>query len=178
MLLLMFLIYADKYGHFECSINFWQLLCLHVFWFVFDFCLFQKMDQWICIKFCMKNKIKWADAFRMLTVAYSLSVLQNFFRGPIRCERRRACWTPEHVNNRRKHWRSEENSIGQSSNHRWRSCWGPKHIDWLVSFDFYPWFGHDTGHREIRTKIAKIRMRIPQNWHPATCSCSRNWRGS
>ena len=46
----MFLIYADKYGHFECSVNFWQLLCLHVFWLVFDFCLFQKMDQWICIK--------------------------------------------------------------------------------------------------------------------------------
>ncbi|CAK1582761.1 unnamed protein product [Parnassius mnemosyne] len=28
------------------------------------------MDQSICIKFCMKNKIKCADAFRMLSVAY------------------------------------------------------------------------------------------------------------
>ena len=28
------------------------------------------MDLRICIKFCVKKKIKYADAFRMLTVAY------------------------------------------------------------------------------------------------------------
>ncbi|KAG5338239.1 MOS1T transposase, partial [Acromyrmex charruanus] len=59
-----------------------QLLCLHVFWLVFDFCLFQKMDQRICIKFCVKNKIKCADAFRMLTVAYGEATLDrsNIYR--------------------------------------------------------------------------------------------------
>ena len=36
------LTYADKFGHFECSVNFWQLFWLDVFRLVFDFCLFQK----------------------------------------------------------------------------------------------------------------------------------------
>ncbi|KYN36550.1 hypothetical protein ALC56_09095, partial [Trachymyrmex septentrionalis] len=36
-----------------------------------------KMDQRICIKFCMKNKIKCADAFRMLTVAYGEATLDR-----------------------------------------------------------------------------------------------------
>ena len=57
VLVLMLLIYADKYAHFECSVNFWQHLCLHVFWLVLDFCLFQNMDQRICIKFCWKTKL-------------------------------------------------------------------------------------------------------------------------
>ncbi|KAG5344749.1 MOS1T transposase, partial [Acromyrmex heyeri] len=35
------------------------------------------MDQRICIKFCMKNKIKCADAFRMLTVAYGEATLDR-----------------------------------------------------------------------------------------------------
>ena len=64
MLVLMSLTYADKIGHFECSVNFWQLFCLDVFWLVFDFCLFQKMDQKICSKFCVIKKIKCPDAFR------------------------------------------------------------------------------------------------------------------
>ena len=87
MLVLMFLIYADKYGHFECSVNFWQLLCLHVFWLLFDFCLFQKMDQRICIKFCVKNKIKCADAFRTLTVAYVVKLpwTEATFIGGTKC---------------------------------------------------------------------------------------------
>ncbi|KYN44226.1 hypothetical protein ALC56_01348 [Trachymyrmex septentrionalis] len=42
-----------------------------------DSCLFQKMDQRICIKFCVKNKIKCADAFRMLTVAYGEATLDR-----------------------------------------------------------------------------------------------------
>ncbi|KAG5323528.1 MOS1T transposase, partial [Acromyrmex heyeri] len=45
--------------------------------FGFDFCLFQKMDQRICIKFCVKNKIKCVDAFRMLTVAYGEATLDR-----------------------------------------------------------------------------------------------------
>ena len=74
------LTYADKLGHCECSVNFWQLFCLDVFWLVFDFCLFQKMHQRICIKFCVKNKIKCADAFRMLTVAYGEATLDSLAR--------------------------------------------------------------------------------------------------
>ncbi|UYV79751.1 hypothetical protein LAZ67_18000552 [Cordylochernes scorpioides] len=51
-----------------------------------------------CIKFCVKNEIKCADAFRMLTVAYGEATLDrsNVYRRPRRCERRRACRTPEH----------------------------------------------------------------------------------
>ncbi|UYV65590.1 hypothetical protein LAZ67_3004789 [Cordylochernes scorpioides] len=46
-----------------------------VFWIVFDFYLLKKMDQRTCIKFCVKNEIKCADAFRMLTVAYGVATL-------------------------------------------------------------------------------------------------------
>ncbi|XP_011701752.1 PREDICTED: putative uncharacterized protein FLJ37770 [Wasmannia auropunctata] len=35
------------------------------------------MDQRICIKFCVKNKIKCADAFRMLTKAYGEATLDR-----------------------------------------------------------------------------------------------------
>ncbi|KAG5312063.1 GVQW3 protein, partial [Pseudoatta argentina] len=40
------------------------------------------MDQRICIKFCVKNKIKCADAFRMLTVACGEATLDrsNIYR--------------------------------------------------------------------------------------------------
>ncbi|UYV62628.1 hypothetical protein LAZ67_2001354 [Cordylochernes scorpioides] len=48
-----------------------------VFWIVFDFYLLKKMDQRTCIKFCVKNEIKCADAFRMLTVAYGESTLDR-----------------------------------------------------------------------------------------------------
>ena len=80
MLVLMSLTYADKLSHFECSVNFWQLFCLDVFWLVFDFCLFQKMDQRIAIQFCVKNKIKCVNAFRMLTVAYGEATLDCLAR--------------------------------------------------------------------------------------------------
>ncbi|UYV78708.1 hypothetical protein LAZ67_16002504 [Cordylochernes scorpioides] len=50
---------------------------LKVFWIVFDFYLLKKMDQRTCIKFCVKNKIKCADAFRMLTVAYEEATLDR-----------------------------------------------------------------------------------------------------
>ncbi|KYN35367.1 hypothetical protein ALC56_10292, partial [Trachymyrmex septentrionalis] len=36
-----------------------------------------KMDQRICIKFCVKNKIKCANAFQMLTVAYGEATLDR-----------------------------------------------------------------------------------------------------
>ncbi|UYV72344.1 hypothetical protein LAZ67_9002714 [Cordylochernes scorpioides] len=48
-----------------------------VFWIVFDFYLLKRMDQRTCIKFCVKNEIKCADAFRMLTVAYGEATLDR-----------------------------------------------------------------------------------------------------
>ncbi|UYV83921.1 hypothetical protein LAZ67_X000611 [Cordylochernes scorpioides] len=48
-----------------------------VFWIIFDFYLLKKMDQRTCIKFCVKNEIKCADAFRMLTVAYGEATLDR-----------------------------------------------------------------------------------------------------
>ncbi|UYV84446.1 hypothetical protein LAZ67_X002198 [Cordylochernes scorpioides] len=48
-----------------------------VFWIVFDFYLLKKMVQRTCIKFCVKNEIKCADAFRMLTVAYGEATLDR-----------------------------------------------------------------------------------------------------
>ena len=38
-----------------------------------DFLLFEKMDQRNCIKFCIKNEIKCARTFKMLTVAFGKS---------------------------------------------------------------------------------------------------------
>ncbi|UYV82252.1 hypothetical protein LAZ67_21001463 [Cordylochernes scorpioides] len=37
----------------------------------------KKMDQRTCIKFCVKNEIKCANAFRMLTVAYGEATLDR-----------------------------------------------------------------------------------------------------
>ncbi|UYV64013.1 hypothetical protein LAZ67_2006323 [Cordylochernes scorpioides] len=37
----------------------------------------KKIDQRTCIKFCVKNEIKCADAFRMLTVAYGEATLDR-----------------------------------------------------------------------------------------------------
>ncbi|UYV82795.1 hypothetical protein LAZ67_22000891 [Cordylochernes scorpioides] len=41
------------------------------------FLLIKKMDQRTCIKFCVKNEIKCADAFRILTVAYGEATLDR-----------------------------------------------------------------------------------------------------
>ena len=95
MSVLISLTYADMVSHFECSVNFWQLFCLDVVWLVFDFCLFQKMDERICIKFCVKNKIKCADAFRMLTVAYGKAALDSLacHSGSPRPKKARQVWS-------------------------------------------------------------------------------------
>ncbi|UYV64997.1 hypothetical protein LAZ67_3002733 [Cordylochernes scorpioides] len=63
-------------GYYECYIHI-PRLCLQVFWIFFDFYLLKKMDQRTCIKFCVKNEIKCADAFRMLAVAYGEATLDR-----------------------------------------------------------------------------------------------------
>ena len=40
---------------------------------IFDFLLFEKMDQSNCIKFVVKNEINCARTFEMLTVAFGES---------------------------------------------------------------------------------------------------------
>ena len=42
-----------------------------------DFLLLQKMEQRICIKFCVKNGIKCSETLKMLTVAYGESALST-----------------------------------------------------------------------------------------------------
>ncbi|UYV62577.1 hypothetical protein LAZ67_2001146 [Cordylochernes scorpioides] len=65
----------------------------------------------LCIKFCVKNEIKCADAFRMLTVAYGEATLDrsNVYRWYKMFSESRedvndeeSAGTPEHFNNRRK----------------------------------------------------------------------------
>lgn len=49
---------------------------------VLDFCPFEKMHHSICIKFCVKNKIKCTDAFHLLILAYGEATLvqNNIYR--------------------------------------------------------------------------------------------------
>ena len=42
---------------------------------LFDFLVFEKMDQRNCIKFCIKNEIKCVRTFQMLTVAFGESTM-------------------------------------------------------------------------------------------------------
>ena len=136
-------------------------------WFIFDSCfactcfgsssIFAYSQKWIkesVLNFMWKPVLSarmhsecwlWHIWWSNLGPKQRLSVVQNFFRGPRRCERGRACRTPEHkvmkivlVNHR-----ITVREVAEDQ--------------WLVPFDFYQWFGHDTGRREIRTKIAKFR---------------------
>ncbi|UYV62125.1 hypothetical protein LAZ67_1007912 [Cordylochernes scorpioides] len=61
----------------RCVSRFSDRQVIVVFRIVFDFYLLKKMDQRTCIKFCVKNEIKCADAFRMLTVAYGEATLDR-----------------------------------------------------------------------------------------------------
>lgn len=52
-----------------------RLIFDNMFYFVFDFYLLREIDQRICIEFCMKNKIKCEDIFKILTVVYGEATL-------------------------------------------------------------------------------------------------------
>ena len=42
-----------------------------------DFLLFEQMDQGNCIKFCVKNEIKYVRTFDILTVAFGESTISR-----------------------------------------------------------------------------------------------------
>ena len=73
-------VYVDNISHFVVSVCFWQLKRLVVFWCVHRFFwLFEEMDQSVkCIKFCVKNEIKYARTFEMLTVTFGESIKFKF----------------------------------------------------------------------------------------------------
>ena len=48
-----------------------------MFWCALRFLLFEKMDQRNCIKFCVKNETKYANTFKMLTVAFGATTLNT-----------------------------------------------------------------------------------------------------
>ena len=44
---------------------------------LFDFLLFEKMDQRNCIKFCVRNEIKWSRTFEMLSMTFGESTMSR-----------------------------------------------------------------------------------------------------
>ena len=65
----MSVIYVDNISHFGLSVC--VLMCSSIF------LLFEKIDQRNCIKFCVKNEIKCARTFEMLTVAFGVSTMSR-----------------------------------------------------------------------------------------------------
>lgn len=62
--------YSDKFGHFECSVNFLTSALLALVLALLQFYSISKNESNICIKFCLQNKIKSENPFRMLLVTY------------------------------------------------------------------------------------------------------------
>ena len=50
---------------------------------LFDFLLFEKMDQRNCIKFCVKNEIKCARTFEVLTVTFAVSTMRKEYENTV-----------------------------------------------------------------------------------------------
>ncbi|UYV77839.1 hypothetical protein LAZ67_15002543 [Cordylochernes scorpioides] len=87
----------------------------------------KKMDQRTCIKFCVKNEIKCADAFRMLTVAYGEATLDRsnvyrwykmFSEGREDVNDEERAGHPSTSTTDEKINEQEKMILGQSSNHR------------------------------------------------------------
>ena len=119
MLVLMFVISADKYGHFECSVNFWHLLTCTSFGSSSIFAYSKKFIKESVSNFVWKTKL----SARTYTECWlwhmvKLTWTQATFIGGTKCiPRAEKMWTTKSVpdararNNRRKHSWSEENSI-------------------------------------------------------------------
>ena len=54
-----------------------MLYCQFSFGMLFDFLLFENMDQKNCIKFCVKNEIHCERIFKILTVAFGESTMRR-----------------------------------------------------------------------------------------------------
>ena len=117
------------------------------------------MDQRIRIKFCVKNIIKYADAFRKLTVAYGEAILDrsNIYRWYKMFSEGR-----EDMNDEGRAERPSTSTTDENINEVKKIVWVNHRITVRevaedLNIYFYQWFGHDTGRREIRTIIAKLR---------------------
>ena len=68
-------IHVDHISHFVLSVCIWQIKRFVVFWCALWFFTSKK---WIkCVKFCVKNSIKCARTFEMLTVAFGESTMSR-----------------------------------------------------------------------------------------------------
>ena len=124
---------------------------------IFDSCfpctwsIFAYSKKWIkksVSNFVLKIKIKCADAFRMLTVAYGKTTLDrsNVYRWYKMFSASR-----EDVNDEERAGRPSTSTTHENFDevkkivlvNRWMTIGevAEDHIDWLVAFDFYQWFG-------------------------------------
>ncbi|UYV85141.1 hypothetical protein LAZ67_X004711 [Cordylochernes scorpioides] len=144
-----------------------------VFWIVFDFYLL-KMDQRTCIKFCVKNEIRCADAFRMLTLAYGEATLDqsNVYRWYKMFSEGR-----EDVNDEERAGRPSTSTTDEKINEVEKMILANRRItvrevaeDLNISIgSCHSNFINDLGmrrvRREIRTKIAQLRPKTASNEH-------------
>ncbi|KYN41745.1 hypothetical protein ALC56_03888 [Trachymyrmex septentrionalis] len=138
------------------------------------------MDQRICIKFCVKNKIKCADAFRMLTVAYGEATLDrsNVYRwykmfsegredvnDEERAGRPSTSTTDENIDEVKKIVLANRNAIRQKRPDLW------KNKNWLLHHDNAP--AHTSLLvREFLTKNNTLMMpQPPYSPDLAPCDC-------
>ena len=70
-------VYVDNFSHFGLSVCFWHKKRLIVFWCALRFFTIQKNGSRKCIKFCIKNEIKFARTFEMFTVAFGGSSINR-----------------------------------------------------------------------------------------------------
>ena len=61
----------------DCQFVFGRQKVWSCFGLLFDFLRFEKMDQRNCIKFCVKNDIKCARTFEILTVSFCESTMSR-----------------------------------------------------------------------------------------------------
>ena len=69
--------YVDYISHFEMPVCFWQIKKLVVFWCALRLLVFELMAHKNYIQFCLKNEIKCARTFEMLTVAFGESTISR-----------------------------------------------------------------------------------------------------